>query len=448
MRIERSKTTKVSPARRAAFEILRRVEEGGAYASTLLATRAVELKPNDRALTHELVMGVLRRQLWLDRLMAHLVGRDPGRLDAVVRLSLRLGLYQLRFMSRIPASAAVNESVSLVRQARVSSATSLVNAVLRRATREPEYDPAAEISDRLERLAVDTSQPLWLIKRWVAAWGIAETERFARANNEAAPLSFRIRNEPANGDAVIRSLEASGAELKASSVAPGGWRLSGPATRLQELAREGQVYIQDEASQLVAHVLNAQANERVLDLCAAPGSKTTHIADLSGTQSLIVAADIHQHRLRSAKKSSVVQGLSNIEFVALDGSRPLPFAEQSFDRVLVDAPCTGTGTLQRNPEIRWRLTAADIADLASRQLQILVQAARMVKPGGRLVYSTCSVEPEENEEVIDKFVAQAADFRRLTLQVNPQFITDSGAARTWPHRDGADGFFISSFERR
>ena len=188
-----SKTT-VSPARLAAFKILQRVEAGGAFASVLLAAQADKLQQSDRALCHELVMGVLRRQLWLDRLIAHYAERDPQRLDLPVRLALRLGLYQLRFLSRVPASAAVNESVNLVRLARLRSAEPFVNAVLRRATREPDYDPAAEISDPVERLAVETSHPSWLIERWVNRWGLDETAAFARANNEVPPVAFRIVN--------------------------------------------------------------------------------------------------------------------------------------------------------------------------------------------------------------------------------------------------------------
>ena len=203
---------------------------------------------------------------------------------------------------------------------------------------------------------------------------------------------------------------------------------------LQELALDGRIYIQDEASQLVAHVLDARPGERVLDVCAAPGSKTTHIADLTRGQSLLVAGDLHSHRLRTVVSAAAAQHLSNIHCVTLDALRALPFAAAAFDRVLVDAPCTGTGTLRRNPEIRWRISPADIDDLAGRQIRILLNAARMVKPGGRLVYSTCSVEPEENEQVINRFIDETTGFERLVLPVNPSLITSSGAARVWPQQ--------------
>lgn len=437
----------VSPARLAAFEILRRVEQSGAYASVLLATQAEELQPNDRGLCHELVMGVLRRRLWLDSVIAHYAARDPQRLDLAVRIALRLGLYQLRFLSRVPPSAAVNEAVNLVRRARLRSAEPFVNAILRRAVRESEYDPAAEITDPLERLAVETSHPQWLIRRWAGNWGLEQTASFAQANNEVAPVAFRIVNETVNQAEVADTLESVGAVLP-SLIAPGAWRITGGAGVLQTLARAGLIYVQDEASQLVTHVLGVRPGDWVLDVCAAPGSKTTHIADLMRDAGVVVAGDLHDHRLRSVVAAAREQKLSNIRCVALDALFALPFPDAVFDRVLVDAPCTGTGTLRRNPEIRWRISPADIENLAGRQIRILLQAASMVKPGGRLIYSTCSVEPEENEQVINKFIEQTRGFEPLALAVNSSLITRSGAVRLWPQRDGADGFFIAAFERR
>ena len=438
----------VSPARLAAFEILRRVEQSGAFASVLLATQAEELQPTDRGLCHELVMGVLRRRLWLDSVIAHYAARDPQRLDLPVRLALRLGLYQLRFLSRVPPSAAVNEAVNLVRRARLRSAEPFVNAILRRAARESEYDPAAAITDPLERLAVETSHPQWLIRRWADNWGLEQTGSFAQANNEVAPVAFRIVNETVNQAEVADTLESAGAVLLPSLIAPGAWRITGGAGVLQKLARAGRIYIQDEASQLVTHVLGVRPGDRVLDVCAAPGSKTTHIADLTRDAGLVVAGDVHDHRLRTVVAAAGEQNLSNILCVTLDALSAMPFPDAAFSRVLVDAPCTGTGTLRRNPEIRWRISPADIEDLAGRQIRILLHAASVVKPGGRLIYSTCSVEPEENEQVINKFIEQTRGFEQLALAINPSLITSSGAARLWPQRDGADGFFVAAFERQ
>lgn len=438
----------VSPARRAAFEILRRVEEEGAFASVLLVAGGEELRAEDRALTYELVMGVLRWQLWLDRLIEHYSGRSAGKLDAPVRRALRLGLYQLRKLTRIPASAVVNESVNLVYRARLRSAGGFINAVLRRATSEPGYDPAASISDAVERIAVETSHPAWLIERWTSAFGFAETEKFARSNNESPTVAFRLTAKVVEDALVLERLRAAGALLIPSRLAPQAWRARGAGPLVRELAREGMIYLQDEASQLVTHVLDAQAGERVLDVCAAPGSKTTHIAGGTKDQALVVAGDLYEHRLRTVREACARQGLKSVRAVAYDATRPLPFEGGLFDRVLVDAPCTGTGTLRRNPEIRWRITAKDIADLADRQKLIISNASMLVRPGGRLVYSTCSVEYEENEGVVAAFLEENSDFKRDATGFPDPLVTPDGAARTWPQRDGADGFFITAFKRR
>lgn len=441
------KSNSVSPARLTAFEILRRVGEG-AYASVLLASRAHELSPPDRALCHELVMGVLRRQLWLDRLIEHYANRKVAGLDESVRIILRIGLYQLRFLSRVPASAAVNESVKLVNSARLRSAGSFVNAVLRRATREPEIDPTSNIHDPLEQVSVATSHPQWLIERWTRVFGSTEAEALAHANNEAAPVAFRVVKNCAQEADVCEALRAAGAELTPSKVAVGAWRIDGAGSLLVELITAGKVYVQDEASQLVALQLDVKPGQRLLDLCAAPGSKTTQIADLSLDSAVIVAADLHEHRLRTLVSAAEMQRLRSIRCVALDGLQPLPFAEGTFDCVLVDAPCSGTGTLRRNPEIRWRISPADIEDLARRQKQLLFNAARVVRPAGRLIYSTCSFEPDENEDVVKTFLENNENFRLIELTLNDTLKTSLGKARTWPQRQGTDGFFISAFERK
>lgn len=440
----------VSPARRVAFAVLGRVEDEGAFAALLLAHATTDLRVEDRALCYELVLGTLRWQLWLDSLIAHYAGRVVVELDAPVRRALRLGLYQLRFLSRVPASAAVNESVNLAHAAGLRGAAGFINAVLRRATREPAYDPAAHIANALERLAVSTSHPAWLLARWVSAFGADEAAALARANNQPPPVAFRVHERLAESADVVARLRAAGVAAQASEIAPGAWRVvTGPGgTALRALVQDGLVYTQDEASQLVAHVLGARAGERILDVCAAPGSKTTHVAGLAEDRALVVAGDLYEHRLQVVVESAVRQKLTSIRMVALDAEQPLPFTDESFDRVLVDAPCTGTGTLRHNPEIRWRLKPTDIDDLATRQQRILANAARAVRPGGRLVYSTCSVEPEENEGVVNAFLAAQPDFTAIPVAAPAQLLTATGAVRTWPHRDGADGFFVAAFARQ
>jgi len=423
------KSKEISPARVAAFNILQQVENG-AFSSVLLAALESNLQPLDRALCHELVLGVLRWQLFLDRIAEHFSKRRVESLDAAVRIALRLGLYQLRFLTRVPASAAVNESVSLVRAARLSSATAFVNAVLRRAVREKEYDPVANISDPLEKIAVQTSHPAWLIERWVNSFGLEQAEAFARANNTVPPTAFRVVANRANQSEILSKLSAAGATLESSDIVKGAWRVSGATSLLREMSAAGEIYLQDEASQLVADAMEVKRGERVLDLCAAPGGKTTLIADRAGDAAFIVAADRSPARMATVISTSRLHELKSITPLILDATEQLPFKHESFDRVLVDAPCSGTGTLRANPEIRWRLAPTVFETFAAQQKRILSRAVEVLKPGGRFVYSTCSVEREENEEVIET----------IDLKVIKTL-------RTWPQHEGTDGFFISILEK-
>jgi len=453
----------ISPARRAAFQILRRVEDEQAYASVLLAGADLDLNWKDRALCRQLVLGPLRRQLWLDRTVEHFAARRIDSFDLAVVIALRLGLYQLRFLSRIPASAAINESVNLVKAARVKSAAGLVNAILRRATREPNYDPAAEVVDDIDKVSIQSSHPRWLIERWADQFGFAEATAIAHANNEPAESFFRLTTK-AQSSAIIAELGAAGVELAASAIAPDAWRLrdsvgcdeagrdaGAPQARmpalLRKLADDGLIYFQDEGSQLVAHLLDARDEMRVLDVCAAPGSKSTLIASLAPA-SEIVAGDLYEHRVRTMKQLAGRQAASNITFVIHDATKPLPFAPRSFDRVLVDAPCSGTGTLRHNPEIRWRLKPSDFPELTGKQKLILRNAGDAVRNGGLLLYSTCSLETEENEAIASDFLDRHNDFAPASLSARADLITTIGAVRTWPHRDSADGFFAMAFRRK
>lgn len=440
----------VAPARRSAFEILRRVETESAFASVLLAALDPQMRADDRALCHELVLGVLRRRLWLDRAIEHLGNRRVEKLDLEVRLALEIGLYQLRFLTRIPAPAAVNESVNLTRAGRIRSAAGFVNAVLRRSAREPDYDPAADIEDPIEKLSVESSHPQWLIKRWKRAFGFDEAAAFASANNNAAPIAFRFtartRGDSQLAKDALDELESAGAQITPSRVAPDSWRVVGAHDVLRRLTDDGLIYLQDEASQLLAHLLDAESGGRVLDVTAAPGGKATHIAALAPA-AVVVAGDLHLHRLQTMRRLASKQD-ARIHVVIHDATRSLPFPDQSFDRVLLDAPCSGTGTLRRNPEIRYRLAAENIDQLARQQLLMVQNAAATVRAGGRLIYSTCSVEPEEDEQVVDSFLQDNPAFVKASQDGPLELRTLNGFLRTWPQRQGGDGFFVACFERK
>ncbi|MCP9493312.1 MAG: 16S rRNA (cytosine(967)-C(5))-methyltransferase RsmB [Pyrinomonadaceae bacterium MAG19_C2-C3] len=451
---------RVSPARIAAFEVLRRVEGEGAFAAPLLATMSERLSGVDRALAYELVMGVLRHQLWLDCVVAHFAGRAVEKLDAGVSLALRLGLYQMRFLERVPDSAAVNESVALVRRAHLASAAGFVNAVLRRAGREAEYDPTVRAKTDAERTAIATSHPVWLIERWSVRFGASEAASLAEANNHTPPVAFRINDQ--DETSILAELNAAETmteiTVEPSAITPRAWRAKGAGATLQNMARDGRIYLQDEASQLVAHIVAPRAGENILDVCAAPGSKTTHISVLGeanrnvpdGAVSdgvCVVAGDLHSHRLRVLRELAGRQRLERIFPVVYDAERALPFRDGSFDAVLVDAPCSGTGTLRHNPEIRWRIAPSDIDDLSERQARILTNAATLVRDGGRLIYSTCSIEHEENEWVIEGFLNANREWQVERPKVLSSLISDDDFARTFPHRDDTEGFFIAVMRR-
>ncbi|HEU4389884.1 MAG TPA: 16S rRNA (cytosine(967)-C(5))-methyltransferase RsmB [Blastocatellia bacterium] len=451
----RSKTSAPSPARRVAFDVLRRVETESAYASVLLASIAREtLSADDLALATEITLGVLRWRKTLDHLIELDSNRRIDRLDMPVVIALRIGLYQLRYLDRVPASAAVNESVKLVKYAKVASAGSLVNAVLRRAAGRAKQAAGAELTDPLERLAVQLSHPRWLLERWVGLLGEQEAAQLAAANNLPPATAFRI-NVRSSANTALALLETEGVRARPSPLVDGAFVVeSGRITPDSEAVTRGLIYLQDEASQAVSLMLDPQPGERVLDLCAAPGSKTTHIASLARDQAWVIACDLRPRRLLTLTASCRRLGLTSIDALAADAGEPLPFAERSvhFDRVLVDAPCSGTGTLRQNPEIRWRLAGNDIARLSQLQLMLLGRGSLLVRDGGRLVYSTCSIEPEENEDVVSQFLRQNPQFRvtppRNDQGISPELITKSGFMRTFPHRHGTDGFFAAVLQRQ
>ena len=436
----------VSPARWAAFEVLRKVDDGG-FSSTLLAEEEPKLEPTDRSLCHELVLGVLRWQLNLDKRIEYYADRTVESLDRSVLIALRLGLYQLRFLTRVPPSAAVNESVKLVQAARLSSARAFVNAVLRRATREADYDPAISAADVVSRISIETSHPHWLVQRWINSFGLEETKALARANNETPPLAFRFVRTRANEAEILAKLQTAGIMPERSEVANGAWRVASSGPVLRALALEGLVYFQDEASQLVAELVGGRPNDTILDVCAAPGGKTTLIADRI-PDLFVIAGDVSARRMATVAGAVANQQLKNVSLMLIDGLQSLPFKPGSFDRILVDAPCSGTGTLRHNPEIRWRLTEQDLHRFAEQQKLLLQNAVAALKSGGRLVYSTCSIEKEENEQVVAAFLRRNELIQQVPIRPGNDLATENGALRTWPQRDRTDGFFAAAFEKK
>jgi len=428
---------KISPARIAAFEILIRIERERAFSSALLPLYEQDLAENDRGLCHQLTLGVLRKQLYLDAVIARLA---PGKkLDTEVVISLRLGLFQLFFLDKVPDYSAISESVNLVQYAKKTSAKGFVNAVLRRAARE---EVRLTFSDEVEKVSIETSHPRWLVEKWIGEFGNESAAAIATANNVIPRQAFRltpngVKNGIAVPDDAVESLHVKGC-----------FWVDRTDNELIELANAGDIYFQDEGSQLVGSVVDIPERGRFLDVCAAPGSKTSMTAERFGTGSrMLVAGDLHSSRVRILRENCCRQGVSDVAFVQYDAEKALPFADASFDTVLVDAPCSGTGTIRHNPEIRYSLEETDFAELHSKQLAILRNASNLVSLGGTLIYSTCSLEREENEAVVHDFLSSSDSFEVGWSTLPEAFRASNGFARTFPHRDNMDGFFIATLIR-
>ena len=452
----------ISVARRIAFDVLRRVAAEDAYAADLLyAALESDVKKADASLATELVLGVLRWQRLLDFLLQRDLERRCDQLDLAVLLALRLGLYQLRYLDRVPQHAVINESVELVKRARKSSAAGMVNAVLRRAAGEARIAGdklqkliAAESPE--ERLGILYSHPTWLVARWTRSFGAARAPALLEANNRPAPLTCAVLEEGAT-ERVAESLRKSGFEVTLGRWLRGALQISGGTPGSSEAYRSGKINLQDEASQMVMHLVDAHHSQRTLDACAAPGGKTILLARAAGPRGNVIAGDIHEHRLRIIRDQLKRTGTTNVRLVALDATRPLPFSP-GFDRVLIDAPCSGTGTLARNPEIRWRLKPEDLDRAHRSQVAMLRNTLAAAGESARVVYSTCSLEPEENENVVTEALTEVPDWRvasaREALAPHLQdaaavgkFFGADGFFRTFPPEHGTDGFFAAVLAR-
>ena len=453
----------VSPPRRIAYDVLHRVEAGGAYASDVLHEALdARVKPADARLATEIVFGVLRWRRLLDFLLDRHLKKPVERLDLPVRLALRMGLYQLRFLDKIPAHAAVNESVELVKIARKTSAASLVNAVLHKAATEARQSAEQFLPRKLaraERLAISYSHPAWIVHRWITRLGEPPAITLLEANNQRPRLSC-VLNAPDRRESVLGDLQKAGLHVDSGLLLKDAFVLSAGSPSRTQAFRNGLISIQDEASQAVPLLLGVRPGDRVLDLCAAPGGKTPPLARAAGRTGLVVAADRHAHRLNAMRAQFERIGLSGVRLVELNAEEPLPFREQ-FNRILVDAPCSGTGTLARHPEIRWRLRPDQLLEFHELQVRLLRNAIANLGPGGQVAYSTCSMEPEENEQVIAAVLCDDSSLRAVAAEVIVErlrsfladachtntLFTSGGYFRTSPAVHHTDGFFVAVLER-
>ena len=454
MHTQPSVTHASNSPRHAAFSTLQRLSTGDLHADDLIDQELSRnhLQGPDRGLFTELVFGVLRRQATLDHFLRQLVQQPLERLELPVLLLLRLGLYQLRYLDRVPGHAAVHATVELTNTI-LPRAKGLINGVLRSYLRQQGTlslpDPARQ---PLAWLAATYSVPDWLAEQWIQQFPLHEAAGLAAASLEIPPPTLRVNTLKTDRDSLLERFSAAGITAEACRFAPEGIQLQqrGQITELPGFD-EGLFTVQDQASQLVAHLLGPQPGEQVLDMCAAPGGKATHLAQMMANQGQVLATDLNQRRARRITETATRLGSSSVTPLVADALASDYLQGQQFDRILLDAPCSGLGVIRRNPEAKWRLNPAELTRCAARQRLLLNAAAPLLKPGGILESATCSTAAEEDEAVINDFLSRNPQFVvKNGAQCFPawsELFTDSGYLRTWPHRHGCDGFFAARLQR-
>jgi 16S rRNA (cytosine967-C5)-methyltransferase len=445
--VSQEREPRTAPARRCAYAVIRRVFERGAYADRALQAESLSLDARDRALAMRLAYGAIQRRLTLDHVIERLAERPLQKLDPAVLAALRLGLYELLYLRGAPDRAVVADAVELVKRAR-SPGHGLVNAVLRRAAREGAESLLADLrDDSPERAAIAHSHPRWIADMWWGELGGERARALMAADNEPSELALRVntlRAEPELVAAELGVAARSDRELPEALVLDGALDL-----HRSRVWREGWAIAQSRAAMLVSHTLAPLPGERVLDLCAAPGGKTTHLAALMDGRGEVVAVERNPRRAQELRRVVERLGASSVVVEVADAAVPRAGGD-AFDRVLVDPPCSGLGTLQARPDLRWRGGSERIAELVELQRMILAAGARAVRPGGVLVYSTCTISAAENEQLIEQFLSGDSDFVLDDLAGEWPAYSHPLAPRfllTLPDRDRTAGFFIARMRR-
>jgi 16S rRNA (cytosine967-C5)-methyltransferase len=442
-------------ARKRALEILIRLEMGDSNLDTLMQERLEGLSTLDRAFTMELVYGVLRWRLKIDWIIDLYSKINTRKLEYLVLGVLRLGIYQLLFLNRVPTHAAIDESTKLLKVpiGKEEKKAGFVNAILRKVDRERKGIIFPNIKNEpVKYLSVVYSHPEWIIERWLKRYGIKETIALCQSDNKVPPTTLRTNTLRTTREKLLESLRNDGVRAEITRFSPLGIEITeshGPSSLLPT----SDLYIQDEASQLIPYLLNPRPGEVILDACASPGGKTTQIVQLMENRGMVYAMDVNPNRVRLIKEICKRLGAEIVSAVEGDATKDIVFKPKGgFDGILLDAPCTGLGVLGRNPDIRYKRKEEDIKRLSVLQLRMIQNLSRYLREGGRLIYSTCTLEPEENERVIEGFlkshkgfiIEDAADF----LPGNCKALTDeNGFLRTFPPRDGMDGFFAARIKK-
>ena len=436
------RSSAVTEARAVAADVCADLRRGELLDSSF-DRHAARLDPRDRRFTRELLYGMLRRRGWLDAVLEQRIKGGAVRLDADIVDLLRLGAYQLLFMRSVPPYAAIAQTVELAKRRHGKGASGLANAVLRRLDREREGLQVESPADPIDKLAIEESHPRWLVARWVARWGEDETRRLLQANNTEPPLVARPIH--AVREQVEAMLESAGVSVSDAPLVPDSIVLASPVSALTDLGafRQGLFHLQDPASTLVTKYADIPAGARVADLCAAPGGKS---AELSRRASVVLASDLSPKRIARVRQNIERMELATVHAYVADARRP---ALREADVVLIDAPCTGTGTFRRHPDARWRLKTSDLAVMGAIQREILRSAATLVPVGGLLVYSTCSLEVEENDVQVERFLSEQKGWRLEPPAEGtvPASVLDAGRLRVLPQRHGTDGAFAARLRR-
>ncbi|MCR8633627.1 16S rRNA (cytosine(967)-C(5))-methyltransferase RsmB [Paenibacillus radicis (ex Xue et al. 2023)] len=429
-------------AREAALDVLLRIEQDRSYSNLLL--HQILLKYNlgkpDVGLTTEIVYGTIQRLNTIDYFLGRFVAKGMAKLEPWVRSLLRLSFYQIYYLDRIPDHAVVNEAVNMAKRKGHQGISGMVNGVLRNIIRQKESLQLPAGLPPAERIALTHSHPEWLVRRWISQLGEVRTEQICEANNVPPRVSIRVNTLKQSRSKLIELLQQAGLEAEASELAPDGVIVRGGGNMaLTSWYADGLFSIQDESSMLVALSLDPQPGEKILDCCAAPGGKTTHIAEKMGDRGELWACDIHEHKEKLVQEQAERLGLSSVHTVVTDARKLREqFAEQSFDRILLDAPCSGLGVIRRKPDMKWNKSEQEIEGICVIQHELLEHIHTLLRPGGVLVYSTCTLEYNENEGMVKQF-----------LKAHPEFEWDQPQPlQIYPYEYHSDGFFIAKLRKR
>lgn len=435
--------------RHSAVEILNRVEEQGAFAEPLLdayLSGNLQINIHDRRLITQLVYGTLRMRGYLDWIIGRFYRRKSISMDVVIKNILRTGLYQLLFTERIPYFAIVDEAVEITKKIHPAG-SGLVNAILRNAIRKKDEIVYPDIEkDPSHHISIVHSHPLWMVNKWIDLFGVEEAAALCKANNEIPPATVRVNTLKTTRERTMEELSQFGFDAKVTTYSPDGLTISKPSMPIRDTTcySAGHIQVQDEASQLIVRLVDPKPGDNIIDICAGVGGKTTHLAAMMNNRGSITALDINTEKIESLRINAKRLGVTIVDTYVGDArKKPENTFFERFDKILIDAPCSGLGTLRRNPEIKWRTTPEDVNKCSILQKALLECAARYLKDGGSLIYSTCTITPEENEAVIEDFIVRHRNFICIhpSDTIHLSLVDERGYFRSYPHRHGTDGFF-------